>query len=183
MNLYGTTEGCLVHPLASRVMRVTIPPGKARLDLGKVPIPSMALPQVGEPAPEFAFAGLDGKPVNLADLRGQYVLLDFWATWCAPCVAKLGEVERLRTQFAGCKELAVIGVNLDDDKVRARAFLKNRSLPWHHALLGDWSATDVPRRFAITNVPAYVLIGPDGKIAAHEYSLEAMEKKLAELMP
>ena len=109
------------------------------------------------------------------------MLLDFWATWCAPCVAKLDEVERVRQKYSVDNRLAVLGVNLDADTRRAKEFLKNKSLPWHHALLGDWSNTEVPRRYGISSIPAYVLIDPDGRIMAQEYSLEKIVAKLTEL--
>jgi hypothetical protein len=63
----------------------------------------------------------------------------------------------------------------------ARAFLKSKPLPWQHALLGDWSSTDIPRRYAIANVPAYVLIDSQGRILASEFSLDAIEAKLKAL--
>jgi thiol-disulfide isomerase/thioredoxin len=129
-------------------------------------------------AGDFAFETPAGAKTSLAALRGNYVLVDFWATWCAPCVAKLDEVEHLRERFKGDKPLLVVGANLDAQAERAREFLKNKPLPWQHALLGDWAATDVPRRFAVSSVPAYVLIGPDGRILALEYTLEGVVAKL-----
>ena len=183
VNLYGTTEGCLVHPLATRVIPLSIKPGDATLDLGKLSIPSLALPKVGDLAPEFEFVDLKGEKSSLVRLRGQRVLLDFWATWCGPCVSNLPEVERIRQQHAADGGLSVIGVNLDAETDRAKEFLKIRSLPWRHALLGDWSSTDVPRRFAISSVPAYVLIDADGRIVAQEYSVEKVAAKLDSLAP
>lgn len=178
VNLYGSTEGCLVHPMAQRVVHFSVKPGDTALDLGQLPIPSFTLPKVGDVASDFSFETPSGKKMDLAALRGNYVLVDFWATWCAPCVAKLDQVEHVREQFAGDKPLVIVGANLDSDRQRARDFLKAKPLPWQHALLGDWSSTDVPRRFAIASVPAYVLIDPDGRIVAQEFSLEAIEAKL-----
>ncbi len=181
VNLFGTTEGCLVHPIAQRVVHFSVKPSDATLDLGKLSIPSFTLPKVGDVASDFSFETPAGAKTSLSALRGNYVLIDFWATWCAPCVAKLDQVEHLREQFKGDKPLVVVGANLDAEIDRARDFLKRRPLPWHHAYLGDWSSTEVPRRFAISSVPAYVLIGPNGRILAHEYSLEVIEAKLKDL--
>ena len=176
--LFGVTEGCLVHPVASRVVHVSVKPGQKQLALGKLSIPSLTPPKVGDLAGAFEFETPNGTKTSVAAFRGSYVLIDFWATWCGPCVAKLDTVEHLRHQFVGDHPLVVIGANLDADTATARNFLKSKPLPWQHALLGDWANTDVPRRYAVSNVPAYVLIDPAGRILASEYSLEAIEAKL-----
>ena len=179
--LYGSTEGCLVHPVSSGVVHIFVKPGQTQLELGKLSIPSLTLPKVGDLAGPFEFETPAGTKTNVAALRGNYVLIDFWATWCGPCVAKLNEVERLRNHFAGDHPLVIIGANLDADTGRAREFLKSKPLPWQHALLGDWANTDVPRRYAVSSVPAYVLIDPNGRILANEYLLDTIEAKLKTL--
>jgi len=180
VNLFGTTEGCLVHPLATRVIPLTVKPSDTSLDLGSLSIPSLTLPKVGDLAPDFEFTTLAGSAGRLSGLRGRYVLLDFWATWCGPCVTKLSEVERLRERFAHEKQLEVVGLNLDGDRSRVESFLQSTKLPWTHVPLGDWSTTTIPRQFAISGIPAYVLIDPSGHIMAQENSLEKIEAALSE---
>jgi len=176
--LYGSTKGCLVHPIAKRVVPVTVSPGEPALKLGRITIPTQDVPQVGDVAANFEFTSPDGNSTDLAAMRGKYVLVDFWATWCGPCVTKLAEVEAIRKEFGTDNRLIVVGANLDADKERAGEFLKKRPLPWHHALLGDWSSTEVPQRYGVVSVPAYVLIDPDGKIAAMEYLADNIKAKL-----
>ena len=178
VNLYGTTEGCLVHPLATLVIPLTVKSNDTSLDLGSLSIPSLTLPKVGDVAPDFEFTTLDGSGGRLSGLRGRYVLLDFWATWCGACVAKLGEVERLRRQFSAEKKLEVVGLNLDADRSRVESFLQSTKIPWVHVPLGDWATTSIPRQFAISGIPAYVLIDPSGRIAAAVNSLEKIEEAL-----
>lgn len=176
--LYGTTEGCLVHPVAQRVVPITVGAGQPAIDLETITVPTQGVPQVGDLAANFEFTAPDGKPTDLAAQRGKYVLVDFWATWCGPCVAKLGEVEAVQKEFAADGRLIVVGANLDAEQGRVEAFLQKRPLAWHHAFLGDWSATGVPKCYGVTSVPAYVLIDPEGKIAAIEYALDTLAPKL-----
>jgi thiol-disulfide isomerase/thioredoxin len=176
--LYGSTEGCLVHPVGLAVVRVQVKEGQSAIDLGKVVVPALSVLKVGDAAPNFEFVGIDGRKQKLVDYRGKYVLVDFWATWCGPCVAKIGEVESLRRKYAERLGLVVVGANLDQDSQRANDFLSDRKLPWQHALLGDWSSTDVPKKFAVSSVPTYVLLDKDGRITAHESSLDAIAAHL-----
>lgn len=181
VNLYGAPEGgCLVHPVATRVIRVSVNPGASRLDLGELSIPSLAPPKIGEPASDFEFLQPDGTKTSLSAVRGKYVLLDFWAIWCRSCVGSLENVERVRQEFADLG-LVVVGLNLDADRQRAREFLEGKSLPWRQALLGEWSSTDIPRRYAVSSLPSYVLIDRDGRIIAREFELEALVKTLKDL--
>jgi thiol-disulfide isomerase/thioredoxin len=181
--LYSATEGCLVHPLGQKVIPVSVPEGQSTLDLGTLSIPSLTVPKVGDLAADFPFVDSSGKQTMLSDLRGKTVLLDFWATWCGPCIAGLEQVEQLRRQFGDDEKLVVVGVNLDADQERARDFPATRQLPWRHAMLGDWSTTDIPKRYAVSSIPAYVLIAPDGRILAQEYSLDKVAAMLQEQIP
>jgi len=78
--------------------------------------------EVGRPAPGFALEDLAGRPVRLADHRGEVVLLNFWATWCPPCVEELPSLARLRRRMAG-KGLATITVSVDQSADEVRGFL------------------------------------------------------------
>jgi DsbE subfamily thiol:disulfide oxidoreductase len=81
--------------------------------------------EVGEPAPTFSSFDLDGRPVKLADFRGRVVLLNFWASWCAPCRA---EFPRLRTVHGD--KVAVVGVLYDDRAEPALAFAREHGATW-----------------------------------------------------
>jgi protocatechuate 3,4-dioxygenase beta subunit/thiol-disulfide isomerase/thioredoxin len=167
-------EGCLVYPLGTAVVRFRIEPGNDRVDLGEVFLEAMQAPKLGEQAPIIQFKELDGTLVNTGAFRGQYVLLDFWATWCGPCVRSLVEVDQLRTQYQKQTDLVVVGLNLDSDQEKAREFVRRRKLAWRHGFLGDWAQTDIPKRFAVSALPAYALIGPEGKLLAQSHKLEEM---------
>ena len=74
-----------------------------------------------------------------ARLRGKYVLVDFWATWCAPCVASLPDLAKVHDTFGKDDRLTVLGVNIDDDPDKARAFAEQKKLTWIQAFLGTGS--------------------------------------------
>jgi thiol-disulfide isomerase/thioredoxin len=109
-------------------------------------------------APKVVFYDAKGARHGLEDYKGHYVLMNFWATWCAPCVAELPALARLKAQAPG---LTVLAVNLDKGKVDAGAFLKSHNA----AALGVLSDKDVMmmRSFVIYAMPTTVLIDPKGR--------------------
>lgn len=122
--------------------------------------PDTVLPK-GQPAPEFSLHDLNGAEVNLAGLRGNVVLLDFWATWCGPCRQELPTMEKLLDKY-GNKGLIVLGVN-DERPETAMSYLNrmNYSLP----TLDD-TVRAAHRAYHINAIPTMVLIDRDGVIAA-----------------
>jgi len=126
------------------------PPQLAALTLEKTP----------QAAPDVAFADAAGARHALSTFRGRYVLLNLWATWCAPCVAELPALARLAAFAPG---LRVLPVNMDKGTVDAAAFLKS-----HHVALPVYRDSDVAmlRSFKAYGLPMTVLIDPQGKVVA-----------------
>jgi thiol-disulfide isomerase/thioredoxin len=111
------------------------------------------------PAPEVGFT-LDGKPVSLADFRGRIVLVNFWATWCGPCVAEMPSLDRLEAELGG-RDFAVITVSEDRNPAVIAPFYEEhglRSLKRYH----DPSAA-LSRAFGIRGLPTSVLIDREGR--------------------
>ena len=119
---------------------------------------------VGKAAPEFTVPAPDGKPYSLAALQGKPVLLDFWATWCAPCRASMPTVEQISRDYKD-QGLVVLGVNSGEDRDTVREFLKKTPMPYPAVLGVD---NGILKDYQVTVYPTFVLIGADGKIAAYE---------------
>ena len=130
--------------------------------------------KVGDTAPPFETKTLDGKPLKLADFRGKYVLLHFWATWCAPCLQEMPHLEATQKAFGANKRFVMVGLSLDKEAAAPRKYVAKHGLRWVQGHLGDWSKTPIPEAYAITGIPAAFLIGPDGKIVARDLGAEGI---------
>ena len=134
------------------------------IDVGKVHFAEQKGPEIGTMAPAFNVSTVDGAPLSLADLAGKYVLLDFWATWCGPCVDEMPALKAIHEKFKEEPDFAMVGLSLDTDIETVRKFVADHGLNWKHGLLGDWEKTDLPRSYGVWGIPALFLIGPDGRV-------------------
>jgi len=167
-------DGCLVNAIGRRVISLTVK--EDAIDLGNIEVKAVSGPLPGEMAPDFTIASFTGEKVKLSDLRGRYVLLDFWATWCAPCVSAIPAVRRLHDTYATDKRIVVLGMNLYEDPDKARQFVKDAQLPWTHGSLGTRSDNAVLTQYAVSSVPTYILIGPDGKLISSALTIEEISE-------
>jgi thiol-disulfide isomerase/thioredoxin len=148
------------------------------LDVGSLELKAHHYLQKGDPAPAFVANAFDGKPVNLADLRGKYVLLDFWATWCGPCVAAIPHLQRLHETYGADPRFVMISISVDDRQPAPAAFLAKRNLPWLQVFAGRTSTASAWPTFGLQGLPSVWLIGPDGQILAREIADEEIDQQL-----
>ena len=134
-------------------------------------------------APDLAFTAFSGETVKLGDLRGRYVLLDFWATWCGPCIADLPAVRRLHDTYGANKRLVILGLNLDDDPNKARQFVQEHQIALDAGIARGSDRNPVLARYAVSSAPAYFLIGPDGKLIQSGQSAEEIAEVLHRTLP
>jgi peroxiredoxin len=165
---------------AVAVSEFTVPDSKAT---STVRVPDVRLrllgyPKVGEAAPLFEAKTFDGGTVKLADLRGKVVLLDFWASWCTPCVAQLPQVQQLYETFGADEKFAMIGMSLDWEIEKAKRFLAGRQLKWPQVSLGNMDTSAVVKQYGVGSIPMTVLIDPEGKIIAMGLSIDQLKERI-----
>ncbi len=140
-----------------------------------------SIPAVGNMAPELTMNDVNDKPFSLSQLHGKYVLVDFWASWCAPCRGENPNVVAAFNRFKD-KNFTVLGVSLDQDKQAWLDAIKKDKLTWQHISdLKYWSSAAVPL-YGIDGIPYNVLVDPQGKIIAVHLTGNALQNKLAEVL-
>jgi peroxiredoxin len=152
------------------------------LDLGRLesmPVGGRPL-AVGDRAPDFTIKTLEGKELSLADFRGKYVLLDFWATWCAPCLEEMPNLQAIQDQYAKGPRLVIIGLSVDDQPASAAYSVKALKLSWRQGFAGPDSP--VVSAYGAMAIPATFLIGPDGTILARDLRGEKTKAAVAEAL-
>ncbi len=178
------------YEVASKVCRLACEPGAPPLIRGHFEGRSDRLERIGKPAPAIIATDVDGKPVSLADLQGRVVLVDFWATWCPPCVAAIPGVEELERKYHD-RGLVILGINVDamhedvkDTKAAlstVRRFLVRHRVTWTNVLNGQ-GAADFARAYGVEEIPANFLVGRDGQVVAVEQSGGALERAVVEAL-
>lgn len=133
---------------------------------------------IGQPAPAFEMSSTDGKVIRLADFKGKYVLVDFWASWCGPCRQENPNIVKVFNQYKN-KNFTILGVSLDDDKADWLKAIKDDKLTWSHVSeLKRWDSPIV-NLYKVEGIPASFLLDPQGKIIAKNLRGEALNSFLS----
>ncbi|MCI0365923.1 MAG: redoxin domain-containing protein [Phycisphaerales bacterium] len=141
---------------------------------------------VGKPAPDFTGLDLEGKPVSLADYRGRVVMLDFWATWCGPCVQAIPHIQKLADKFAD-KPVTVLGMNRDQpgSESRVKKFLEKKKITFRQVMPQDadeaGEGESIAEKYFVQGIPCSVLIDQQGIVqSVHVGFMPGAEDELAE---
>jgi peroxiredoxin len=136
---------------------------------------------VGSMAPEITLPQPNGEVISLSDFRGQYVLIDFWASWCGPCRRENPNVKKVYEKYHS-KGFEILGVSLDKAMQPWLNAIGQDGLEWRHVSdLKFWQSSVVPD-YQITGIPHTVLVDPNGVIVAKNLRGEALDLKLAQIL-
>lgn len=137
---------------------------------------------VGSVAPEIDLTDVNGNPLKLSDLRGKYVLVDFWASWCGPCRRESPFLVQAYHQFKD-KNFAILSVSLDADKAKWTAAIAADGMewPWHVSSLKAWNCP-VAKSYSISSIPYSVLVDPQGNVIAIGLRGENLLIKLEQIL-
>ncbi len=122
-----------------------------------------APPVVGNTAPDFTQNDTSGAPVSLASYRGKVIMIDFWASWCGPCVAALPNVKGLWQKYRN-QDFVLISVSLDYNMESWKRFIRDNHLDWIHVSDGRYWNNAVAVQYDVNAIPAVFLIDRKGKI-------------------
>ncbi len=136
-----------------------------------------ALP-VGAKFPGFEETDLAGKPLSLAAYKGKVVLVDFWATWCGPCVHELPNVIAAYKKYHG-KGFDIVGISLDEDKGKLTGFMKEHGMTWAQFYDGKGWNNKLALKYGIDSIPSTFLLDGNGTIIARDLRGPALEAALA----
>ena len=136
---------------------------------------------LGALAPDFSLPDPDGKLVKLSELRGQYVLLDFWASWCQPCRAENPRLAQAYAAYKG-KNFNVVSISLDNQRAAWLTAIQADKLTWPQASDLKGFNAGVAQQYTIASIPQNFLLDPQGHIVAKNLSGEALLRKLGQVL-
>jgi thiol-disulfide isomerase/thioredoxin len=175
--VFTVTNFNLQPKIDDGTFRLQCPPGFTQKPFEMPGRPSQPeLLPVGKEAPDWQLKDADGKTVTLKGLRGKFVILDFWATWCGPCKMSMPSLQKLHERFKD-KPVVVYGVNCWErpPKPDPMAYIRQQKFTYGQLLEGDAVAAD----YKVSGIPCLYLIGPDGKVM---YAVSGFNPQLEQLL-
>lgn len=146
----------------------------------------------GEKAPDFSAATLNGEQFQLSQLRGDYVLLDFWGSWCGPCLAENPRLVKLYQKYGNSKldgshNFQIVGIAIEQNANRWKRAVEQTQLNWPYQIMDQASSlrffdSPIAKNYGVKQVPTKYLINPDGEIIAVNPSIEELDELLASML-
>lgn len=181
IQLYEQPEGCLVETIGTRVVPIVVTEADVAAEqkrVGAVDVECRVGPRIGQNMQAYHFVDTAGQQLSIQKMKGQHVLLHVWASWCRPCLDSMPAI-RATMQDVGEKRVTFVGLNIDDDPTRAKELVDKNEWNWSQNYLGGHS--DMARQLAISTVPTYYLINPEGLLITSTNDWTTMQRKIQSL--
>lgn len=134
----------------------------------------------GEPV-AFNVTSIDGKTLSPAAYKGKVLLIDFWATWCGPCVAEMPNVKNVYAKYHP-QGFEIVGISLDQSRDRLNQYIKSNQIAWPQYFDGKWWNNDVAVRYGIKSIPTTILVDKSGKIRYKSLRGRQLENAVQQLL-
>lgn len=136
----------------------------------------------GTPAPEIVIQDIRGNEFRLSSLRGKLVMLDFWASWCAPCRIENPKLVKLYEKYKD-RGFEIVSISLDSEEHKWKNAVEVDQLPWqyHVSELKGWNCSTA-QRYGVVAIPAFFLVDKNGIIIEHDLTRNQLASKLEELL-
>ncbi|MEM6689806.1 MAG: carboxypeptidase regulatory-like domain-containing protein, partial [Planctomycetota bacterium] len=170
ISIYEPPEGCLIDPVGLEVVSVSVGPND--IDMRDINVDVQLGPKVGDTFPNFRFeTRREGQTGAISDFRGRFLLIDFWATWCAPCVKQIPNL-RSTVQRWNEDQVTVLSVSLDEDLDHARKFILERNMSWPQAMMAGRDGPIVRQQLGISSVPIHYVLDEEGRVLHRAFNLD-----------
>jgi len=153
--------------------------GAAAMDLDRIPI--LRKLTIGNPAIPIEAVTSDGKEITLETYKGKVLLLDFWASWCAPCRQEMPNVKKVYNDFHS-KGFEILGISLDDTSAKFSGYVDEQRMPWPQIFDGKGWNSEVGRAYAVNAIPATFLLDRKGTIRYRDLRGEALYEAVEALI-
>jgi len=177
---------------AERFLRTRVGPTETNAAVKEMAAGRLRIAEAMSAPLDLKFTAADGREVDLAKLRGKVVLVDFWATWCVPCLKEMPYVRAAYKKFHD-RGFEVVGISFDKapgaqprgmerSAAQVDQFARENDMPWPHHYDGNYWGNEFGRRFAIASLPTTFLLGKDGRIATTEAHGEKLAVEIERLL-
>jgi peroxiredoxin len=178
---FGGTEPFTIKGSTYRLVSVNSTGTEARIKASEAAVPAKANLMPGNPAVEFTSTNPAGNKISLSDYRDKVVLLDFWATWCGPCVDEIPNMKEVYKKYKD-KDFVILGISLDIKRENLDAFLEKAGIDWPQVYDGGGWKNEVAQLYRVTSIPSTFLVDRKGIIRDRNLRGPALEVAVKKLM-